>query len=63
MNTDETVRTDVAFNVTTTKLVTLSSETVADALPVIKMQSVMKNAIMELMERIVHTNVGNVLMQ
>lgn len=42
MNTDETVRADAAIIVTTTKLVTLFSDTVADALTVIKMQNVMK---------------------
>lgn len=42
MNTDEIVRADVAIIVTTTKFVILTSDAVADALTVIKMQNVMK---------------------
>lgn len=62
MNTEKTVRIDAVIIVTTTKRVILSLETVADARTVIKMQNVIKSAIMELMESNVHTYVGNVLM-
>lgn len=61
MNTDETVRTYAAISVITMKLVIPSLEIVADVLTVIKMHDATKNAIMEPMERIAHTNVGNVL--
>lgn len=62
LNTDEIVRADAAIIVTTTKFVILTSDAVADALTVIKMQNVIKNAIVEPMERTVRTHVGNALM-
>lgn len=62
MNTDKTVLTDAALIVTTTKLVTHFLEIAAGVRTAIKMQNVIKNAMMEPMGRTVRTNVGNVLM-
>lgn len=62
MSMDEIARKDAVIIVTTTKCVTPSLETVANVLMVIKMQNVIQNAIMALMENNANTNVGNVLM-
>lgn len=62
MSMDKIAKRNAVIIVTTTKFVTSSLETAADALMVIKMQNVMKNAMMAIMENNANTNVGNVLM-
>lgn len=62
MSMDEIARKDAVITVTTTIFVTPSLETVANVLTVIKMQNVIKNAMLVIMENNANTNVGNVLM-
>lgn len=62
MSMDGIAQKNAVIIVTTTKFVTPSLETVANAMMVIKMQNVMKNAMMALMENNANTNVENVLM-
>lgn len=62
MSLDETAKKDAVVIVITIKCVTRSSETVVNALMVIKMQNVKKNAVMVPTEKNANTSVENVLM-